>query len=198
MLTRAAVRYLLCWAFSILFCLLALLCHGSSLPHLLIAVVVFLRIVTPHAHVRLVGNRSHSTSHLYAAQTNSWSGSVHSLDSKLYFPPNYRSVATSPLAPTDSVSSHNIWTRDRTQPRTSATRQISSKALCKTGRLNTETSSRGTVYCGQRGPHWRAQLSGGSNWDSGRPGGARGDHAATRLGPRARCRGAHKTASPEL
>ena len=54
------------------------------------------------------------------------------------------------------------------------------------------------VYCGQRGPRWRAQLSGGSNWNSGRPGGARGDHAATRLGPRARCRGAHETGSPEL
>ena len=51
---------------------------------------------------------------------------------------------------------------------------------------------------GSREPRWRAQLSGGSNWDSGRPGGARGDHAATRLGPRARCRGAHETASPEL
>jgi hypothetical protein len=53
-------------------------------------------------------------------------------------------------------------------------------------------------FSGQRGPRWRAQLPGGSNWDSGRPGGARGGHAASWLGPRARCRGAHETASPEL
>ena len=49
-----------------------------------------------------------------------------------------------------------------------------------------------------RRPRWRAQLPGGSNWDLGRPGGARGDHPVTRLGPRARCRGAHETGSPEL
>ena len=51
---------------------------------------------------------------------------------------------------------------------------------------------------GSREPRWRVQLSGGSNWDSGWPGGARGNHAATRLGPKARCLGAHETASPEL
>ena len=48
------------------------------------------------------------------------------------------------------------------------------------------------------GPRWRAQLPGGSNWDSGRPGAPRGGRTTSRLGPRARCRGAHETASPEL
>jgi hypothetical protein len=47
-------------------------------------------------------------------------------------------------------------------------------------------------------PQWRPQPPGGSNWGSGRPGGARGGRATSRLGPRARCRGAHETASPEL
>ena len=47
-------------------------------------------------------------------------------------------------------------------------------------------------------PQRRAQLAGGSNWDSNRPGGARGGRAAPRLEPRARCRGAHETGSPEL
>ena len=49
-----------------------------------------------------------------------------------------------------------------------------------------------------REPRWRAQLFGSSNWDSDRPGGARGGRAAPRLEPRARCRGVHETASPEL
>jgi len=49
-----------------------------------------------------------------------------------------------------------------------------------------------------RGPRWRAQLPGGSNWDSGRPGAPRGGCTTSRLGPRARCRGAHETDPPEL